>query len=90
VTDREEAGTTPFEQVKDDIVAKLAGQQKGKAAQEYIASLRAKANVKLAPGTVSQPSPPGVTAGRPSTPPRSEEPATSGGDDSAPADANQG
>jgi peptidyl-prolyl cis-trans isomerase C len=45
VTDHKNAGVTSFEQAKDDIVQQLTQKKQSELAQEYIKSLKAKANI---------------------------------------------
>ena len=50
LTDHKDANTTPFEQAKDDIVKMLTQNKQGDLAEEYIASLKANANIVYPPG----------------------------------------
>ena len=46
VTDRKEAGILPFEEIKEEIKAKLTNDKRNKAFQAYITSKQAKATIK--------------------------------------------
>ena len=50
VTDRKEADIKAFEQAKDDIIKMLTQKKQSEAAEEYINSLKAKANIAYPPG----------------------------------------
>ncbi len=50
VTDRNEAGVTPFEQAKDSIIERLKQQKQGPLITEYIESLKARAKIVYPPG----------------------------------------
>jgi len=45
VTDHKEASTTTFDQAKDDIIRQLTQKKQSELAEEYIESLKAKANI---------------------------------------------
>ncbi len=44
-TDHKEASTTTFDQAKDDIIRQLTQNKQSELAEEYIESLKAKANI---------------------------------------------
>lgn len=50
VTDYKEASTTAFDQAKDDIIRQLTQKKRSELAEEYIESLKAKANIVYPPG----------------------------------------
>jgi len=50
VTDRKEAGTKAFEQVKSDLMAMLTAKKQSELAEQYIESLKAEANIVYPPG----------------------------------------
>jgi peptidyl-prolyl cis-trans isomerase C len=50
VTDRKDASTKTFEEVKDNLIAMLTGQRQAKLAEQYIESLKAEANIVYPPG----------------------------------------
>jgi parvulin-like peptidyl-prolyl isomerase len=50
LTDHKDANTIPFEQAKDDIVKLLTQTKQADLAEEYIASLKANANIVYPPG----------------------------------------
>ena len=50
VTDYKEASTTAFDQAKDDIIIQLTQKKQSELAEEYIESLKAKANIIFPPG----------------------------------------
>jgi peptidyl-prolyl cis-trans isomerase C len=50
VTDKKEAATKTFEEVKDDLVAMLTTKRQGELAGQYIELLKAKANIVYPPG----------------------------------------
>jgi peptidyl-prolyl cis-trans isomerase C len=50
VTDRKEAGTKTFEQVKDDLMAMLTAKKQSGLAKQYIESLKAEASIVYPPG----------------------------------------
>ncbi len=50
VTDKKEAATKTFEEVKDNLVAMLTAKRQGELAEQYVESLKAKANIVYPPG----------------------------------------
>jgi len=50
VTDHKDAGTTSFEQAKDDIIKQLTQKKQSELAEEYIESLKAGANIAYPAG----------------------------------------
>ncbi len=50
VTDKKEAGTKAFEQVKDDLMEMLTAKKQSELAEQYIESLKAEANIVYPPG----------------------------------------
>jgi len=50
VTDKKEAATKTFEEVKDNLVAMLTAKRQGELAEQYIESLKAEANIVYPPG----------------------------------------
>ena len=50
VTDKNDAGTKTFDEVKDNLVAMLTAKKQGELAEQYIESLKAKANIVYPPG----------------------------------------
>lgn len=50
VTDKKEAATKTFEEVRNDIVAMLTAKRQGELAEQYIESLKAEANIVYPPG----------------------------------------
>jgi peptidyl-prolyl cis-trans isomerase C len=50
VTDKKEAGTKTFEEVKDNLMAMLTAKKQGELAEQYIESLKAEANIVYPPG----------------------------------------
>jgi peptidyl-prolyl cis-trans isomerase C len=59
VTDRQEAKTTPFDEVKADILTELGNQKRGQFFQGYLADLKNKATIVYAPGAEPVASPMG-------------------------------
>ncbi len=57
VTERKAAGTTPFEEAKEDIRKRLLQEQKGKYSNEYFETLKAKAAIDYPPGKEPKPAP---------------------------------
>ncbi len=62
VTERKEARTIPFDEVKDDIIQKLKFDKKEKVAKDLIEDLKSKADIDYPPGKrpKPQPGPPGA------------------------------
>lgn len=67
VTDRQEASTLKFDEVKENLVNVLKKQKQQKLAQEYIMELKAEADIVYAPGRepMPRPMPMGMPMGMP-------------------------
>jgi peptidyl-prolyl cis-trans isomerase C len=68
VTDKKEAATKTFEEVRNDLVAMLTAKRQGELAEQYIESLKAEANIVYPPGKepnelMPPPRPAGSTSG---------------------------
>jgi len=50
VTDHKQAGAIAFDQAKDHIIIQLTRKKQSELAEEYIESLKAKANIVFPPG----------------------------------------
>jgi peptidyl-prolyl cis-trans isomerase C len=72
VTDRKEAGVTPFEEAKAGIIDNLTKKKRDAVAREYIQSLRQKATIIYPPGSAATPTPP---APQPAPAPETTQPA---------------
>jgi len=57
VTDHKDAGTTSFEQARDNIIKRLTQQKQSELANKYIESLKAEANIVYPPGKEPTPAP---------------------------------
>jgi peptidyl-prolyl cis-trans isomerase C len=76
VTDHKDAGTTPFEEVKAQIVEGLAKQKRQAAIRQYVQALKEKAKIEYAPGEGPAPKPVAPTPPQVSQPAVSPAPAT--------------
>jgi len=61
-TDHKDAQVIPFEQAKGDIINKLTLQKQSEIANEYIESLKSKANIVYPPGKEPKPDSPALPA----------------------------
>ena len=59
VTNRQEAATLEFDEVKENLLDMLKKQKQQKLAQEYITELKAEADIVYAPGREPMPMPMG-------------------------------
>jgi len=56
VTDHKDASVVPFDEVKENIINELTSRKKSEIANQYIESLKAKANIVYPPGKEPKPS----------------------------------